>query len=153
MQRRAQFKEVLSSSQSGLTTGRYLRLMGLALCEMIGSATLSIYVVAGAIRNRSLQPWVDWAFVHASFGRIGQFPLILLPPHYVQTLIGAWWITPIGSVCFFAFFGFGEEAIAEYKRIGRWFMRTVLRREISDNSRLPTFVGYVFYSGTLSTSF
>lgn len=141
MERRAQFNEVLSSSHSGLTTARYLRLMGLAICEMLAVLGLTLYAVVGAVKGHAILPYVSWNYVHSDFGRIAQYPLVILPSAILSRLIGCWYITPAGSVCFFAFFAFGEEALAEYTRWGRWVLRNIFRREMSHQGPLPSFIG------------
>ncbi len=53
-----------------------------------------------------------------------------------------WFAVTLGSFAFFAFFGFGEEAIAEYKRFFAWFTATILRQR-PQAPVLPT-IRYVF---------
>jgi pheromone a factor receptor len=146
MQRRAQFRELLAASASGLTTARYVRLMGLAFVEMISTLTLNLYVFIYSVMNVGLRPWISWQNVHSNFGRIAQYPTAIMPAKDRSLVLGTWALMPIGAFCFWAFFAFGEEASTEYKKWWRSFRRTVLRqsdvetRNTTGNVSLPSFV-------------
>lgn len=45
MKRRAQFAEHLRSNNSGLTTGRYMRLMAMAVTEIVVGSGLGSYIL------------------------------------------------------------------------------------------------------------
>ncbi|KAF8596936.1 STE-3-like pheromone receptor [Ceratobasidium sp. AG-I] len=117
--RRAQFQAVLQSAQSGLTTGRYLRLIALSVTEMLFATAMSLFVLVITVEDGGLRPWISWEDVHSNWLRVGQFARILVPDFFWDRLLLTWYIIPITSVIFFAFFGFGQEAKAEYAKVFR----------------------------------
>ncbi|KAG8732113.1 hypothetical protein FRC12_019415, partial [Ceratobasidium sp. 428] len=125
--RRAQFQAVLQSNQSGLTTGRYLRLIALSVTEMLFATAMSLFVLVITVEDGGLRPWISWEDVHSNWHRVGQFAKILIPQFFWDRLLITWYIIPITSVIFFAFFGFGQEAKAEYTNAWRWVQRRVFR--------------------------
>ncbi|KAF8332027.1 pheromone A receptor-domain-containing protein [Cantharellus anzutake] len=145
MQRRAQFRELLAASQSGLTTSRYLRLMGLGLTEVIGGLGLNIYVLCTEIRLVGIQPWVSWEYVHWHFLAIHQFPKAIIVPELQVSNKGTSTIAPVAAYCFFLFFAFGEEAVSEYKKNWVWIKVHIFRKDPSTmvGSALPSFIAYV----------
>jgi pheromone a factor receptor len=58
-----------------------------------------------------------------------------------------WWAMPASSIIFFVFFGFGEEARKEYRKLWTWFKRTILRRKDEKSSKLAVSIPsrYVFF--------
>jgi hypothetical protein len=149
MQRRAQFKEVLASSQSGLNTSRYLRLMGMAVSTLSCCIAFSIYVIVTEFSFSPLRIYDSWADVHFNFSRVGQFPRELMPDWYWQKFENAWMIVPVAGFIFFFFFGFGEEATREYKRYIRALRRHVLRQDVGDG----TFLGESTFAYVFSPSY
>lgn len=135
--RRKQFQAVLQSSQSGLTTGRYLRLIALAFVEMNLLVGITLFTLVNNIGNGGLRPWVSWEFVHDEWLRVGQVAKILIPADAWQAALIFWWFVPIASIIFFAFFGFGQEANAEYRKAYRWVKTNIFRIEPQATSVLP----------------
>ena len=113
--------------------------MGLALLEMVAVFGLCIFSIVVAVNDNALRPWTNWNDVHSNFGRIVQFPKILLPKEQFSRILGLWCIIPASSFCFFAFFAFGEEAIAEYYKYWRWVAVNILRRSDETNTSLPSY--------------
>lgn len=150
LQRRAQFQDLLNNS--GLTASRYLRLMGLAIAELICVLVLNTFVLY-VNAERPLRPWINWQNVHSDFKRVDQYPLAVLSTYYQHTLWATWSIYPMSAVAFFAFFGFGREAIAEYKKSYHWVRVHIFRRPPIENQfprgnvSLPSFVA----SGSLAS--
>ncbi|KZP27528.1 fungal pheromone STE3G-protein-coupled receptor [Athelia psychrophila] len=125
--RRMIFSTHLSNSSSGLTPSRYFRLMLMAVVEMaMGLAITTLDTWSNY--QYGMRPWTSWADVHSNFGRIGQFPWILVPQSGRMWDLGMWWTIPLSSLIFFAFFGFGEEAVKEYGKCGAWIRRVVFRQ-------------------------
>ncbi|KIJ64366.1 hypothetical protein HYDPIDRAFT_112366 [Hydnomerulius pinastri MD-312] len=125
-QRRATFAKHLQNSNSTLTTGRYFRLMTMAIVEMIfGLLVISIdmwFSLRGGLR-----PWISWDNVHSNFSEIAYFPLVLLPKSTLSWVFAIWVTIPIASLFFFGFFAFGQDAIKEYSATFSWIRRNVLR--------------------------
>jgi len=135
--RRAQFQAVLQSAQSGLTTGRYLRLIALSVTEMLFATAMSLFVLVITVEDGGLRPWISWEDVHSDWHRVGQFAKILVPDFFWDRLLLTWYIIPITSVIFFAFFGFGQEAKSEYARAFRWVQTTIFRIKPKQHPVLP----------------
>ncbi|KAG8744460.1 hypothetical protein FRC10_010130 [Ceratobasidium sp. 414] len=135
--RRAQFRDVLQSSQSGLSTGRYLRLIALSVTGMLFATAMSLFVLIITVEDGGLRPWIGWEEVHSNWHRVGQFARILIPRFFWDRFLLTWYMTPITSVIFFAFFGFGQEAKAEYANAWRWILKNVLRIKPKSQPVLP----------------
>ncbi len=104
------------------------------------SATIMIWSAAFTSVNialnlaTGLRPWTTWADVHSDWNRADQWPETLLPPGYMGKLIFVWCVMPVTGLVFFAFFGWGEEAKKEYRRVFNGIAR-VLRRIFRRGSR------------------
>jgi pheromone a factor receptor len=125
--RRAQFQAVLQSSQSGLTTGRYLRLIALSITEMIFATAVTLFILIITVEENGLRPWVSWDFVHSDWLRVDQYARVLVPQYFWDRYLLTWYIIPFTSVVFFAFFGFGQEAKGEYTKFFRLIQVRVFR--------------------------
>ncbi len=151
MQRRVQFRELLNASQSGLTTGRYLRLLGLGLAEVILSLGYNIYFLVEETRLTGLLPWISWENVHVHFGTPHQFPYPMQTAELKKSNAGMFSVLPVSAFAFFLFFAFGEEAVSEYKKNWTWIKIHIFRMDPSTmvgrhgNSTLPSFVAYVYF--------
>lgn len=146
--RRAEFERHLRDSQSALTTSRYMRLMSLAITEMVWGTTLGSYIAFANIKQNGLRPWVSWDDVHYNFSRVALFPAFLLTRWQLIHLYLSWWIAPATAFLFFMFFGFSEEAVEGYANSLRWVRRTIFRQDLppayggsyGKNQSLPQFV-------------
>ncbi|KAG8908966.1 hypothetical protein FRB99_000069 [Tulasnella sp. 403] len=141
IKRRAQFAEHLRSNNSGLTTGRYLRLMAMAVTEILVGTGLGTYVFALSMSDTLFRTWDNWAHVHSNFSRIAQYPRVLMPEYSWDRFLITWYIIPIGSVTFFIFLGSGQDAMSDYRRLIRYIRVHVLKQTVKPNndSVLPTF--------------
>jgi len=126
IQRRAQFHDVLSTS--GFTPSRYIRLMGLAMAELVGVLGINLYILASNAKNLRLRPWISWDYVHSNFKRVDPYPFAVLPQLTINTYYVNWAYYPISAVLFFAFFGFGQEAMAQYKKTYHYIRVHIFRR-------------------------
>lgn len=128
IRRRLTFAAQLQNSNSALTPNRYLRLIAMAVTEMVWGTVFTAY---NLYNNASpgLRPWTTWADVHSNFSRVDLYPASSIPPQFLQSMMVFWWVMPASSIIFFLFFGFGEEAQKEYRKLVVWFKRTILRRK------------------------
>jgi hypothetical protein len=110
--------------------------MGMAVSVLCCGIAFSVYVIWVEFSYSPLRPYLNWDYVHSNFSRVGQFPWILYPDWYWMSFFRAWLIVPISAYIFFLFFGFGEEAMREYKSWVRAFRVYVLRQDVP-----PVFVG------------
>ncbi|KAG8889541.1 hypothetical protein FRB98_003809 [Tulasnella sp. 332] len=139
MKRRNQFTQHLQSSNTGLSTSRYVRLMALAVTQVIVETGLGGYLIAVSLEGQPLRIWDNWADVHSNFSRIAQYPTVLLPDYFWNRLLLTWYIGPICSLDFFIFFGLGQEAMGEYGRAFTWIKTRVFRQTVkASDSVLPT---------------
>ncbi len=119
--RRAQFRSILSGS--GLTTGVYLRLLGLAVTDsillMFGTIfnLLILFVVHGA----DIQPTTSWDKIHSNFGLVSQFPEEMF--NTTVTVDVPFYLSVLYAMSVFAFFSFGEDAVGQYLRVWRFIKR------------------------------
>jgi pheromone a factor receptor len=114
--RRLQFLAVLHASPGGLTTGRYLRLISLAMVDVTLVIFGTLFTMISSFKNLDLMAYGSWQSAHQDFGQVLQFPEDI---HDNVTTAVPLYLFPIYSFTFFIFFGFGEEAIHEYLRIGK----------------------------------
>ncbi|KAB5588649.1 Pheromone B beta 1 receptor [Ceratobasidium theobromae] len=145
IRRWAQVQQILQSSQSGLSTALYLRLIIYSTIQMFCTVLLTAFwLITKTIHG--LDPWVSWDYMHANEQKINQYTRANIPRSAwnVNTLI--WYMIPFSSVFFFAFFGSGKEARSEYVRFFRW----VFRIKPKSDSALPVRVRDV---DTLNLSF
>lgn len=65
-----------------------------------------------------------------------------------------WWTLPASSIIFFAFFGFGEEASKDYKKVWVWIKVNVFKRPKSGEKGNPFFGGSLLrsFKSTISSS-
>ncbi|KAK7025127.1 pheromone B alpha 1 receptor [Favolaschia claudopus] len=114
---RAQFKELLSSTNSNLNLNRYIRLMLLASTDLFMTIPLSIWVLWVNVRVVGLSPWISWADTHSNFSRVVQIPGVFWRSdvYTVASLETTRWLTVACSFLFFAYFGFADEAIKNYR--------------------------------------
>jgi pheromone a factor receptor len=99
----------------------------MAMTEMVWGTTLTAYNLWNNV-SPGLRPWTNWADVHSNFSRVDLFATAGIPAEFIRTMMLFWWTLPASSLIFFAFFGFGEEAMKEYSKVWVWFKRAVLRK-------------------------
>ncbi|KAL1408422.1 pre-60S factor rei1 [Vanrija albida] len=118
LKRRLHFRSVLVGS--GLTPSRYLRLIGLAISIsfVVVAATLLNLLVRTVAYGHQVVPVGTWDNIHHDYNLISQFPEeIVETATSMLLLVVPFYFGPIYSIVFFAFFGFGEEAVSEYLAI------------------------------------
>lgn len=110
LQRRLHFNTFLKGSKSGLTTSHYLRLMALALGDLVIALPLAVYFLHGSVQH--LVPWPSWAEVHRSFGQVRVYreESFIKDPAYATRTFLPRWLAPLSALLFFSFFGLSKEA-------------------------------------------
>lgn len=126
MLRRISFAAHLSTAQSALTTSRYLRLMLMASLLMIWSLIITAYSLWFNFMAVPLRPWTTWADVHSDFVRIDTYATVFTPLPILTGYYILWWMIPISTLIFVAFFAFGKDAVEEYTKCFLWFRSRVL---------------------------
>ncbi|GLB44319.1 putative pheromone A receptor [Lyophyllum shimeji] len=131
MLRRVSFAAHLNATRSALTTSRYLRLMLMAGLQMIWGVTTTSYALWFTVIGIPIRPWTTWADVHSDFSRIDQYLSLVTPQQVLTAYYVLWWIVPISTLIFVAFFAFGNDAMEEYKKCWIWFRTRVLGQTVS----------------------
>ncbi|KAK4689797.1 pheromone a factor receptor, partial [Tremellales sp. Uapishka_1] len=136
--RRLQFRTILAASDSGLTTSRYLRLIALAVTDVSVVLFLALFELVQVVRTQSISTDLNWQYTHDDFGQISQWPEDLSNRDYNTNVVVPFYMGPVYSLLFFIFFGFGEEAVAEYVALGARLVKVLervgLKRKQSDTS-------------------
>lgn len=114
--RRLEFSQFLSTYNS-LSMNRYIRLMMLALAEMLCTIPIGIYSVYIANKGVPIQPWVSWAVTHYEFSYVGQIPAAvwMSDPNFRLSVELTRWLFPASGLLFFLLFGLGTEARKNYR--------------------------------------
>lgn len=131
--RRMNFAAHLQNANSALTTHRYLRLMAMAVTEIVWGTTLTAFNLYNNV-NSGLRPWTSWQDVHSDWLRVDLFAFIELSPSFIKSMFLLWWAMPASAYIFFLFFGLSQEARKEYGKIIKAFQKHVLRQSIKDVS-------------------
>ncbi|KAF8143356.1 pheromone A receptor-domain-containing protein [Mycena galopus ATCC 62051] len=119
---RASFKALLSSSHNAnLSLNRYLRLMLLAGTDLILTIPLGAFVLYVAAVVNGISPWISWDNTHSNFSRVVQVPGVFWRANVwdVASVEGLRWMTVGAGLLFFAYFGFADEAVKNYR--GAWY--------------------------------
>ncbi|RDB18160.1 Pheromone B alpha 2 receptor [Hypsizygus marmoreus] len=124
--RRMQFNQLISSKTS-MNPGRYLRLMLLALIDMVCSIPLSVYSIYGANKGVGLAPWISWEDTHFNFGRIAFVPAIFWrsDPSFQTSVEMTRWLPVFCAFLFFGLFGFASEARNQYINTFWWVAKRI----------------------------
>lgn len=112
--RRAQVREALQSSQSGLTTTLYLRSIIHSIIQMFYTTAITLYFLIDNTLISGLQPWTNWDDVHSDLQHINQVHRADKSPFSWRIDLLSWYVVPASSVLFFVFFGLGQEAKSKY---------------------------------------
>ncbi|KAF5353301.1 hypothetical protein D9756_007944 [Leucocoprinus leucothites] len=117
VQHRAQFQQFLSSNFS-LSTSRFIRLMALATVEIIFNIPITSYGLYLNITSRPIYHWKSWSDTHFAWYTIDTYPAVVWRSQKTQVIIMEFtrWLPIFCAFVFFAFFGFADEAISNYKR-------------------------------------
>lgn len=129
--RRAQIKDLLKSSQSGLELAHCVRLILLSTIDIIYCLPMSISTFLNCMENRLV--WDSWANVHAQWSRIVVFTDKQVLPNAKRTidLFLPRWGLPLLSLSAFLLIGTGHDAIRQY----RYWLLLVHRRSPATESQ------------------
>ncbi|KAL1742319.1 pheromone B alpha 2 receptor [Schizophyllum fasciatum] len=131
---RLQFTQFLHSN-STLSVSRYLRLMALAMTEMMCTTPMGVFVIILNAKATPVSPYVSWAVTHYGYARVDQVPAILWRSN--RLLVASYeltrWSSPAIALIFFFYFGFAQEARRNYA--AAWAR---VRRALGLPERLPT---------------
>ncbi|KAL1730150.1 pheromone B alpha 2 receptor [Schizophyllum commune] len=123
---RLQFTQFLHSN-STLSVSRYLRLMALAMTEMMCTTPMGVFVIILNAKATPVSPYVSWAVTHYGYGRIDQVPAIIWRSN--RLLVASYeltrWSSPAIALIFFFYFGFAQEARRNYAAAWGWVRRVV----------------------------
>ena len=113
--RRLQFNEIMTSHHS-LSPGRYIRLMLLAIIEMMCTIPVGVCSVYLANVGIPLEPYISWENVHYGFSYVGIIPSHewQSSPSFRASVEMTRWLFPACAFLFFALFGFASEARKSY---------------------------------------
>jgi len=134
IQRRISFAAHLDASRSALTTSRYLRLMLMALLEMVWSIAVTTYTLWFTTVSIPIRPYTSWADVHSNFSRIDQYPSLFIPGLVARAYYFLWWLVPISTFAFVAMFAFGRDAVEEYTKAFRFVRNAIFPRKSEPTS-------------------
>ncbi|KAH9856256.1 GPCR fungal pheromone mating factor [Lenzites betulinus] len=130
LRHRVTFAAILQNSNSSITPNRYLRLMALAITEIIWQIVLTVLPMYDNI-SFGLRPWTTWADVHSDWLRVDPYYLAEFEPAYKAQLFLFFFAIPASCLLFFFFFGFGEQAVSDYRQLFVWIRQKVFRQKAS----------------------
>ncbi|KAJ3746243.1 pheromone receptor [Lentinula detonsa] len=146
--RRVQFSQILASNKA-INPSRYLRLIILALTDIMCTIPIGIYIIYIDLKGVTLAPWISWDDTHFDFGRVVLVPAVIWKsdPTDVAAIQIVRWLPVICAFIFFALFGFAEEARKHYRRVF-WFFATrfgfyppIERGSNTDQGKIGVFSG------------
>ncbi len=123
---RVTFAIVLQNASSSITPNRYLRLMALAIIEIVWQIILTVLPMYDNI-SFGLRPWTTWADVHSDWLRVDCYRMADFLPAYRRQMLMFFFVVPASSLLFFLFFGFGEQAVKDYRESAAWIRCKIFR--------------------------
>ncbi|CAE6416009.1 unnamed protein product [Rhizoctonia solani] len=138
IQRRTQFETSLQSNDSGLTISRYLRLVLFSITMMLAGMAMTTFVLINSVVSDEFESWISWDFTHANWNSIDQLARDLVPEAYWSSTLLVWYLVPITSIIFFAFFGCVGELKVEYMGYFDFVKTRVLRIKHKPQPVSPT---------------
>ncbi|GAA5915481.1 hypothetical protein JCM8208_000729 [Rhodotorula glutinis] len=131
--RRYQFARLLESSQSAISTSRFIRLIALAALQIAYTVPIALCLRIIQFATIPLNPYTSWENVHYGFNYVGTITRQQFqqgPTAYARLQELNYWSYAISCAIFFMFFGLGEESIASYRRWLSRIMPRLSRRNI-----------------------
>jgi pheromone a factor receptor len=116
--KRLEFRTLLKSSNSGLDTGQFIRLLCLASADIAIAVPLDIYLI---VRNAAvIQPY-SWHQIHYNFAEIVSVPAdawLSASAFIVDITLWRYLLPALGFILF-VLIGMTEDAIGEYTRLAK----------------------------------
>jgi len=115
--RHVEIKAVMSTNNT-VTFSRYFRLMALAAVDLLLTIPFTAYFIYANIKLGKLAAWISWDDTHSGFSRVDQIPARRwrANPAGESSMEFRRWAVVVAALVFFAFFGFADEAIKNYRR-------------------------------------
>ncbi|KAF8884497.1 STE3-like pheromone receptor [Infundibulicybe gibba] len=144
-QRRIQFNQ-LASSNSSMNTSRYVRLMLLALVDMMFTVPLGIYTIYIGTKGVGLAPWISWEDTHFNFARVKLVPALFWrsDPAFQTSVELTRWLPVFCAFLFFGLFGFASEAQKHYRLAFWWVAKRFGFKPTTLQNTKASIPGYVF---------
>ncbi|TDL26972.1 STE3-like pheromone receptor [Rickenella mellea] len=103
----------------------YLRLVGLALCSIIFTLPLSLFMIV--MNSRNIRPYIGWQNTHYSYSTVDQFPSIMWRANRNEAVSVEFsrWMNILCALVFFAIFDLSSEGLRMYRRVF-WFVAGLL---------------------------
>ncbi|EAU87370.1 pheromone receptor [Coprinopsis cinerea okayama7 len=113
--RRAQFSQLLAST-SAMSPSRYIRLMLLAVIDMMCTVPLGVWSIYQGNKGVGLAPWISWEETHYNWYKVLQIPALFWrsDPSFVAAVEMTRWLPVFCAFLFFVLFGFASEARRRY---------------------------------------
>ncbi|KAG8818416.1 a-factor receptor [Serendipita sp. 399] len=120
LKQRKEFDAVLASG-SNINKNRYIRLLALAATAIIVHFPLSTWLVIVNAVAYPVYPFISWEDTHSNWMRIAYISRFMISrqPNQVIYISISWWSLPAAGWFYFVFFGFGEEAMVQYRSLVR----------------------------------
>ncbi len=119
--RRRNHMQLMSSANRG----RYLRLMAISVCEILGTIPLGTYfIVNNAV---GVVPWKGWAAMHSHYSKVPQIAGFIWRNDPLASLgveLFRWSLVACAFI-FFALFGFAGDAREHYYRLYKSLVRRI----------------------------
>ena len=123
----SQCRQVISSSsESGFSRSRYLRLMAISSVEVFGTIPLATFFIVSSAKM-GIVPWKSWADTHKHYSAVYQMPSFIWKntPEVAMRLETYRWSLVACAFIFFALFGFAVEAREQYYRLYKLLARCI----------------------------
>lgn len=117
-QRRLQLAQFVSSN-AALNVSRYIRLMMLAVTDMLLTVPLGAFSIYLGTHGVELSPWISWDETHYNFSRVQLVPALFWRSDaaFQSSVELTRWLFVVSAFIFFALFGFAGEAQKHYKLV------------------------------------
>nr|AIX99561.1 pheromone receptor [Agrocybe salicacicola] len=114
--RRLQFNQLITSNPS-MSVSRYLRLVLLAIIDMMCTVPLGVYTIWIGNQGVGLAQWISWEDTHFNFSRVALVPALIWRSDrsFTTSVELTRWLPVLCAFLFFALFGFASEAQRCYK--------------------------------------
>ncbi|PPR02533.1 hypothetical protein CVT24_001959 [Panaeolus cyanescens] len=145
--RRLQFNQLVTS-HNGMSMSRYMRLILLAVVDVLCTMPLAIVSVYRGTKGVGLAPWISWEDTHYDFGRVGTIPAVYWynDANFHAAVELTRWLPVVCAFLFFALFGFATEAQKHYK-LAFWAVMKVFGIKPKQTGLKPLKAGQIMSLG------